>query len=154
MPDDHGSTAGFASSFPRRFAAALADAQGVIAGIAAVAGERDDGLIDPETMRKVHEIYRLRVELEIETASVLWRTAEVVSAMADVLDMLSRRRPAAVAPGMRFPGAPRAGIEQRRVQPPVGEDPAARRASWPEFAGRPAPAPDPALQSGFAARAA
>jgi hypothetical protein len=154
MPDGHGSTPGFASSFPRRFAAALADAQGAIAGIASSTGSREDGgLIDPETMRRVHEIYRLRVELEIETASVLWRTAEVVSAMADVLDLLSRRRPAAVAPASRFPGAPRAEIEQRRAQPPVGADPAARRASWPEFGGR-SQQPDPALGRGFAAEAA
>lgn len=85
----------FAASFPRRFAEALADAQGAIAGIAASGNGEGAGLIDADAMRRLHEIYDLRVELEIETAGVLWRTAEVVCAMADALELLGRRRLAA-----------------------------------------------------------
>jgi hypothetical protein len=155
MPDlgNHAATR-FAVTFPARFAGAMADAQGVLAGIASAAERRSDGaLIDPEAMRRLHEIYRLRVELEIETAAVLWRTAEVVSAMADVLDLLSRRRPAGVAPGARFPGLPPEEVERRRAHPSVGSDPAARRASWPEFGGRPQ-SPELGTRGGFAAEAA
>ena len=82
----------FSETFPERFAAALADAQGAIAGIDASAGSGEGSLIDAATLGRIHELYRLRIELEIETAGVLWRTAEVVSAIADTLQLLGRRR--------------------------------------------------------------
>lgn len=114
----------FAASFPKRFAAALADAQGAIAGIVASgAGDSEGrGLIDAEAMARLHEIYSLRVELEIETAGVLWRTAEVVCAMADTLDLLSRRRLAAADAGAR-----------RQESGLLGHPPS--RAGWTGFGG-------------------
>jgi hypothetical protein len=131
----------FTATFPRRFAAALADAQGAIAGIAS-AGQ-GNGVIGSEAVRRLHEIYRLRVELEIETAGVLWRTAEVVAALADVLDMIGRRGdpgPGEAAPFLG--GVTDAEIAANREGLGGAEEEVARRASWPVFAGRP-PAPEP-----------
>ena len=131
----------FSATFPRRFATALADAQGAIAGIAASAG---DGGIAPEALRRLHEIYRLRVELEIETAGVLWRTAEVVAALADAIDVLGRRGDRGPGEGAPFLGTVTgADVERRRTGLTGVGDAARRRASWPEFAGR-NPVPDPA----------
>lgn len=132
----------FAASFPQRFAEALADAQGAIAGIAA-SGEGDGrGLIDAEAMRRLHEIYDLRVELEIETAGVLWRTAEVVCAMADMLELLSRRRTAG------------ADAEARRRQAGL-LGPLAARPGWSGFGGAEgAPAPEPEAVVGWPPRRA
>lgn len=131
----------FSASFPRRFAAALADAQGAIAGIAASAG---DGGLAPDALRRLHEIYRLRVELEIETAGVLWRTAEVVAALADAIDVLGRRGGPGPGEGAPFLGSVTGADVERRRAGLTGVDGAARRrASWPEFAGR-NPVPDTA----------
>ena len=80
----------FTASFPRRFHAALADARGAIAGIVASGDPANGGLVDARSLRTLHEIYRLRVELEIETAAVLWRTAEVVTAVSEALELLGR----------------------------------------------------------------
>ena len=132
------SLARFSATFPQRFAAALAEAQGTIAGIAGIAASADGrrGLIDAETLRRLHEIYRLRVELEIETAGVLWRTAEVVCALADAIEVLSRRRLDAPASPLPWLGAISAAeIESKRQAPAIGEAPAGRRGHWPRFAG-------------------
>jgi hypothetical protein len=132
----------FTATFPRRFAAALADAQGTIAGIASVS--QGNGLIGSDAVSRLHEIYRLRVELEIETAGVLWRTAEVVAALADVLDMLGRRGDP--GPGQATPflgGVTDAELAANREGLGGVEEEAARRSSWPVFAGRaPAAAPE------------
>jgi hypothetical protein len=109
----------FARTFPRRFAAALADAQGVLAGIAA-SGEPGGGLIDAHALGKLHELYRLRIELELETAGVLWRTAEVVAAMADALELLS---------GNAGDGVPVESIEERRAQRAAEQGAQLRRAA-------------------------
>ena len=112
----------FAATFPERFAAALAEAQGTIAGIAASADSTRGMLIDPESLRRLHEIYRLRVELEIETAGVLWRTAEVVAALADVMESLSRRRrPVPAAPLAWLASLAGADVEARREGTRAGE---------------------------------
>ena len=137
MPD-RGSPASsrFSATFPRRFAAALADAQGAIAGIAASAHPGGSGLIGADGLRRLHEIYRLRVELEIETAGVLWRTAEVVAALADVLDVLGRRGDPAPDEAIPFLGSLASGeVEGNRTGLSGPEEAAARRASWPHFAG-------------------
>lgn len=142
MPDRGSPSASrFSATFPRRFAAALADAQGAIAGIAASA--QPGGVIGSEAMRKLHEIYRLRVELEIETAGMLWRTSEVVAALADAIDVLGRRGdpgPGEAAPflGSLTPDE----IASRRRDLDGGDERTARRASWPQFTGR-APAVPP-----------
>jgi hypothetical protein len=134
LPSGEASLARFSATFPRRFAAILAEARGTIAGIAASADERSGSLIDAESLRRLHEIYRLRVELEIETAGVLWRTAEVVCAMADAIEVLSRRRPVVPAPPQAWLGAiAPAEIESRREGTPIGEGPARRRERWPGF---------------------
>jgi hypothetical protein len=117
MPgSDDGSSAGsFSATFPDRVAAALADARGAIAGIASSAEGRDGELIDPGTLARLHEIYRLKVELEIETAGVLWRTAEVVCALADALDVLRRREsPAPLPPRSWLPGLNGGSVLSRR----------------------------------------
>jgi hypothetical protein len=100
-----GSPSRFSETFPHRFAAALADARGAIAGIVASGERRGGGLIDARSLRTLHELYRLRIELELETAGVLWRTAEVVAAMADVLELMGRAEGA----------VPPASIEARRA---------------------------------------
>jgi hypothetical protein len=126
----------FSATFPQRFAAALAEARGTIAGIAASADEERGALIDAESLRRLHEIYRLRVELEIETAGVLWRTAEVVCAMADAIEVLSRRRLNVPAPPLPWLGAiAPAEIESRREGTPIADRPERRRERWPEFGG-------------------
>ena len=153
MPS-RGSTSGsrFTATFPRRFAAALADAQGAIAGIAA-SGQGGSGLIATDALGKLHEIYRLRVELEIETAGVLWRTAEVVAALADVLDVLSRRGDPGLGEAGPFLGS-LSGEELEANRAGLGglEEAGARRASWPHFAGYPAPPEDEAEVLKFPSR--
>jgi hypothetical protein len=116
-----GSPSRFVRTFPRRFATALADAQGAIAGIAASAEKRGGGLIDAEALGKLHELYRLRIELELETAGVLWRTAELVAAMADALELLGNRS---------GDGLPVESIEGRRAEGEAAEaTPPLRRAA-------------------------
>lgn len=138
MRDTNGSSQShFAATFPQRFAQALADAQGAIAGITASAAPREGALIDPESLGRLHELYRLRIELEIETAGVLWRTAEVVSAMADALHVLSRRRqPAPVPPARWLQGLPASEIEARRSGTVVADGAVAHGGHWQRFAGR------------------
>lgn len=121
MLDRDGSSSRFSATFPRRFAAAMADARGALAGIAA-SGGRD--LVDASVLARAHEIYRLRIELEIETAAVLWRTAEVVSALAEATACLEGR------------GVKPSELRAHRARPVAGDGPVARRESWPEF-GRP-----------------
>ena len=124
----------FAATFPHRFSAALADAQGAIAGIAASSGSGEGALLDPRSLVRLHELYRLRIELEIETAGVLWRTAEVVCAMADAIEVLGRRRSSGRRdPDRRLEGISPSEVERRRVGTPIAEDARARRVRWPEF---------------------
>lgn len=78
----------FASTFPARFATAMDRARGVMAGLQSGLGH--EGVADDALVR-LHEIYRLRIELELETASVLWRTAEIVCALADSMTALANR---------------------------------------------------------------
>jgi hypothetical protein len=90
MPDREGpSTSEFAASFPDRLVKALDDARGAMAGISASARA---GRIDAATLRSLHEIYRLKVELELETAAILWRTAEIARALGDAIQVIERRR--------------------------------------------------------------
>ena len=144
MPDRGSPSASrFSATFPRRFATAVADAHGAIAGIASSA--QPGGVIGSEAMRKLHEIYRLRVELEIETAGMLWRTAEVVAALADAIDVLGRRGDPGPGEAAPFLGALTAEEVESRRRGPGGVDVRfARRESWPEFAdGAPVgPAPE------------
>lgn len=118
MLDRDGSSSRFSTTFPGRFATAMADARGAIAGIVA-SGDRE--LVDVRLLARAHEIYRLRIELEIETAAVLWRTAEVVSALAETLAVLDGR------------GVGSAELRAHRAAPFAGGGPEARRERWPEF---------------------
>jgi hypothetical protein len=134
MPDgDGGSTTEFAATFPARFANVMAEAKGAMAGISASA-VNGAGLIPPEALERLHEIYRLRVELEIETAGVLWRTAEVVCAMSDAIEALNgRRRPAPPPPGRWLGGLARGVVERRRARIAMQDDDERREARWPDF---------------------
>jgi hypothetical protein len=136
MPDRDGtSTAEFAARFPARFADTLSEARGTMAGISATAAD-GNGLIPPEALQRLHEIYRLRVELEIETAAVLWRAAEVVCALSDAIEALNRRsRPAPTPPRRWLGGVARGFAESRRARTgrQYGEE--RREARWPDFAG-------------------
>lgn len=125
----------FAATFPQRFAAALAEAQGTIAGIAASAESARGVLIDPESLRRLHEIYRLRVEIEIETAGVLWRTGEVVAALADVLASLSHRRRPVPAPPLAWLGSLTGTDVRARREGTVAAE-GSRPSRWPEFGRR------------------
>jgi hypothetical protein len=134
MPDrDGASTSHFAATFPARFADVLADARGTMAGIAA-SGHNGAGLIPPEALQRLHEIYRLRVELEIETAGVLWRTAEVVCALTDAIEVLNKRaRPAPLPPGGWLGGVARGIVERRRARIAMQDDEERRDSRWPDF---------------------
>ena len=98
----------FASTFPGRFATAMDQARGVMAGLHSGLGR--EGVAE-DALARLHEIYRLRVELELETAGVLWRTAEVVCALTDAYTALAERDR---GPG----GGARAllGAEERRMR--------------------------------------
>lgn len=91
----------FASEFPERFASAIGSARGALEGIhSAMAAERDGGSLDVESLRRYQEIYRLRIELELESAGILWRAAEVTWALLDTLDAVNAIREGD-APGAR-----------------------------------------------------
>jgi hypothetical protein len=81
----------FAASFPSRFEAAMQTARGVVEGIEAASaeGEGRGELLYIESIRAYHEIYRLRIELELETAAVLRRAAESAWALLDVADAMA-----------------------------------------------------------------
>lgn len=135
MPDSDGasSTSQFAADFPARFADVLADARGTMAGISASA-VNGAGLIPPEALRRLHEIYRLRVELEIETAGVLWRTAEVVCALTDAIEALNgRTKPAPLPPGGWLGGVARGVVERRRARVAMQDEEERRESRWPDF---------------------
>jgi hypothetical protein len=141
MLDRAGSTSSqFASTFPARFAAALDEARGAMAGIAASAAD-NGGLIPPEALQRLHEIYRLRIELEIETAGLLWRTAEVVCALTDAIDVLNQRvRPVPLPPVEWLGGLARGVAERRRARAAMQDDRERRVARWPDLGAPSAPA--------------
>jgi hypothetical protein len=93
MPAASSPLGSFVADLPRRFSMVIADARGAMSGIEASAAEngQGDGLLGLEALRRLHEIYQLRIELEIEAAAVLWRTAEVVCALTDASEALRRR---------------------------------------------------------------
>jgi hypothetical protein len=85
-------TGSFAASFPSRFSAALESAKGALEGIDSMSGGAGGrGMLDLDSLHRYHEIYRLRIELELETAAVLWRAAEVAWALLDVGEALGRK---------------------------------------------------------------
>jgi len=151
MLERTGSTsAQFASAFPARFAAALDEARGAMAGIAATAAG-NGGLIPPEALQRLHEIYRLRIELEIETASLLWRTAEAVCALTDAIQVLNDRvRPVPLPPAGWLGGIARGAAERRRARVAMHDDRGRRSARWPDLdaPGAPAETPLPAALPG------
>lgn len=130
---DGASTSQFAAAFPARFANVLADARGTMAGISASASN-GAGLIPAEALQRLHEIYRLRVELEIETAGVLWRTAEVVCALTDAIEVVNQRRqPAPLPPSGWLGGLARGVVERRRARLAMQDDQERRDARWPDL---------------------
>jgi hypothetical protein len=120
----------FALRFPGRFSIALSDARGAIAGVAASASKGRGGLIDPGTLRRLHEIFRLRIELELEVAAVLWQTAEVVRAMTDATRVLHRRRAADSDAGDWRPGAPADQVVSRPSRLALGAQQVGDAARW------------------------
>ncbi|MSO40903.1 MAG: hypothetical protein EXQ70_03260 [Solirubrobacterales bacterium] len=86
----------FAKAFPERCEAVLADARDAVEVLNAHSngGER---MLGARKLRSVHEIYRLRVELEIESAAILWRTSEAVWALNDAIDALQATGASGVA---------------------------------------------------------
>lgn len=147
MPDHDAGVSRFAAAFPARFAGALADARGAIAGIRSSAQNGGGDLLDSDTLRCLHEIYRLRIELEIEAAAVLWRTAELVCSLTDAVDVINRRRqPAPIPPEEWLPGISGAAVGLRRGRSQIGDDRARRGARWPDLSAPAAidrPAPNP-----------
>jgi hypothetical protein len=135
----------FAAAFPARFAGVIAEARGAIAGIRSSSQNGGGGLLDTEALRCLHEIYRLRIELEIEAAAVLWRTAELVCSLTDAVEVINRRRqPTPVSPADWLPGIDGASVTLRRGRSQMGDDLTRRRSRWPDLS---APAaidpPDP-----------
>jgi hypothetical protein len=115
--------ASFAAGFPDRFSAALDAARGVREGIEA---SSRDGMLNHESLRCCQEIYRLRVELELESAAFLWRAAEAVCALSDTAEVLSR---------MARGGPAHASVES--VQPRREAIPARQRPPVPVSGGEP-----------------
>jgi hypothetical protein len=104
----------FARGFPDRLAAVLDEARGAISGVVA-SGQGPGGLLSPEQLRTLQEIYRLRIELELEVAGVLWRTVEAVCSMTDAIDVLGRRElPHQLEPGEWLPPTPADEVAARR----------------------------------------
>jgi hypothetical protein len=134
MPDHDAVASRFAAAFPARFAGVIADARGAIAGIRASSQNGGGGLLDSEGLRCLHEIYRLRIELEIEAAAVLWRTAELVCSLTDAVEVVNRRRqPAPIPPEEWLPGISGATVGLRRGRSQMGDDFARRGARWPDL---------------------
>jgi hypothetical protein len=134
MPDHDAVASRFAAAFPARFAGVIADARGAIAGIRSSAQNGGGGMLDSESLRCLHEIYRLRIELEIEAAAVLWRTAELVCSLTDAVEVINRRRqPAPAPPGEWLPGIPEASVSLRRGRSQIGDDFTRRGARWPDL---------------------
>lgn len=124
----------FAAAFPARFAGVIADARGAIAGITSQARNAGGDLLDSDALRCLHEIYRLRIELEIEAAAVLWRTAELVCSLTDAVEVINRRRqPAPMPPAEWLSGIPSSSVELRRGRSQMGDDYARRGARWPDL---------------------
>jgi hypothetical protein len=134
MPDHDAGGSRFAAAFPARFADVIADARGAIAGIRSSAHNGGGGALDPDRLRCLHEIYRLRIELEIEAASVLWRTAELVCSLTDAVEVVNRRRqPTPIPPEEWLPGIPEASVALRRGRSQMTDDLARRRTRWPDL---------------------
>ncbi len=115
-PPDGGEIAGAAlaagsAGFPERFSAALEGARGAIAGIESA--HESNGLLDRESLLRLQEIYRLRVELQLESASILWRASQAVRALSEASVALSRLISAAPTP------APVELVEERRARIPA-----------------------------------
>jgi len=109
----------------------MAEARGAIAGIDASAA---NGLLDVRALRSLHEIYRLRVELEIEAAGLLWRTAELVSALGEAADLAQAYRRAAGGNGARGNGGVSvAAVGARRGAPSLGARVTHLRERWSEL---------------------
>ena len=134
MPDHDAVGPRFATTFPARFAGVIADARGAIAGIRSSAANGGGDLLGSDALRCLHEIYRLRIELEIEAAGVLWRTAELVCSLTDAADVInSRHRPAPMPPEEWMPGISGAAVSLRRGRSQMGDDYARRGARWPDL---------------------
>jgi hypothetical protein len=125
VPIPDGATrSAFAATFPDRFAAVVAEARGAMAAVEASAAPGGERLLSDADLRLLREVYGLRVELEIEVAGILWRTAAVVRAAAAALEWLGRRpRP---RPALARPSAPGgvqpAALTGRRRAAGIGED--------------------------------
>jgi hypothetical protein len=121
----------FALRFPGRFSAALSEARGAMAGVAASAAN-GTRLLDPESLRRLHEIFRLRIELELEVAAVLWHTAEVVCAMADATEVLNRRGAPDARAGEWLPATAADEVSTRRARRALRAHQARGAARWPD----------------------
>jgi hypothetical protein len=123
----------FALRFPGRFSEALSDARGAIAGVArSAAGNGRGGLIDPESLRRLHEIFRLRIELELEVAAVLWHTAEIVCAITDATEVLNRRRAADADAGAWLTGISADEVGSRPARLALRAQQARGPTRWPD----------------------
>lgn len=126
----------FRASFPARFEEAISEAR--LAARALTAGAESPG--EAGRLGRIHELYRLRVELEMEVAGVLWKTAETLCAMADAADLLRASR-ARREPGRAWvAGSGREVVPQRGARAAFEE--AARRGRRPEMRTATAPAPE------------
>lgn len=123
--------AGFAGGFPSRFEAAISDARGALAGFVHAATERD--LIDAATLARLHENFRLRVELEMEVASIMWQTAEIVCALSDACDVLRGPRAEFTADEPWLAGAGREVVTERRARTAIADDRARNRWRRPDW---------------------
>jgi alanine dehydrogenase len=79
-----------------RLRAAAFEAQGVITGIANCAAA---GVLSPDAIRQLDHFYRYRVELLLETASVLESSAQTARLLVRAMERIGRLSPVLQPPG-------------------------------------------------------
>ncbi|MSO40416.1 MAG: hypothetical protein EXQ70_00685 [Solirubrobacterales bacterium] len=126
MGSASGSPDAFAATFAQRFADAVNAARAALEGIdPATVGSGVSGLLEPGALHRLHEIYALRIELELEAASLLWRSAEAIAALHDASEAL------APAPGgRRAAGLPADEVAGRAPRVLIQEESVHRRRLW------------------------
>jgi hypothetical protein len=92
-------------SMPRLRAATL-EARGVIAAITKCG---DEGLLSAARLRELNDIYLHRVELLLEAASVLERSAQTIRLLIGGMERLGRLKPALRSPGHVYVSSPDQG---------------------------------------------
>jgi hypothetical protein len=74
---------------PASFACAMDEGRAVMAGIRSAAAQ---GFLDDAFVARAQAAYRLRIEVEIEAAQVLWAAAAVLRGLGGAIECLDEYR--------------------------------------------------------------